>query len=264
MPYKTEIKKLNSGNFENLVNTTLYNLQENQIYPIKANLENGNYSVVFKQSQYLNHTTAMGRAFRIINQLAPDEVKEISLVNYNAGLPLYEAKIKESLNLYEKDKLYKLTSKDLSLNSTNDQKDYYGFIGNIERPTIFWGFEPSIRSQIGGPDGFFFGDLRLDLKSEIIFDDGITLTSRGSIGLLNNFDDLRLASDSVLPHVRTDIVKYLKESDEFYIQNLQFNIFKNPLKDVYAKFQWVYLKKCLEVMAARFYIGLLIKIMELV
>ena len=47
MPYKTEIKKLNSGNFENLVNTTLYNLQENQIYPIKANLENGNYSVVF-------------------------------------------------------------------------------------------------------------------------------------------------------------------------------------------------------------------------
>tara|TARA_B100001287_G_C22686516_1_gene534106 strand:- start:1585 stop:3723 length:2139 start_codon:yes stop_codon:yes gene_type:complete len=237
VPYKTEIKKLNSGNFENLVNTTLYNLQENQIYPIKANLENGNYSVVFKQSQYLNHTTAMGRAFRIINQLAPDEVKEISLVNYNAGLPLYEAKIsRESLNLYEKDKLYKLTSKDLSLNSTNDQKDYYGFIGNIERPTIFWGFEPSIRSQIGGPDGFFFGDLRLDLKSEIIFDDGITLTSRGSIGLLNNFDDLRLASDSVLPHVRTDIVKYLKESDEFYIQNLQFNIFKNPLKDVYAKF----------------------------
>ena len=68
-----------------------------------------------------------------------------------------------------------------------------------------------------------FGDLRLDLKSEIIFDDGITLTSRGSIGLLNNFDDLRLASDSVLPHVRTDIVKYLKESDEFYIQNLQLN-----------------------------------------
>ena len=237
VPYKTEIKKLNSGNFENLVNTTLYNLQENHIYPIKANLKNGNYSVVFKQSQYLNHTTAMGRAFRIINQLAPDEVKEISLVNYNAGLPLYEAKIsRESLNLYEKDKLYKLTSKDLSLNSTNDQKDYYGFIGNIERPTIFWGFEPSIRSQIGGPDGFFFGDLRLDLKSEIIFDDGITLTSRGSIGLLNNFDDLRLASDSVLPHVRTDIVKYLKESDEFYIQNLQFNIFKNPLKDVYAKF----------------------------
>ena len=237
VPYRKEIKKLNSGSFDNLVNTSLFNLMENKIYPIKADLDDGNFTVAFKQSDYLNHTTAMGRAFRVINQLAPDEVKEITLINYNAGLPLYEASIsRDTLDLYEGNKLYKLTSKDLELKSINDQSNDYDFVGEIQRPSIFWGFEPSIRSQIGGPDGFFFGDIRLDVRSEIIFGDGITLTSRGSIGLLDNFDDLKLSSDSVLPHVRTDIVKYLKESNDFYIQNLQFNIFKNPYKDIYAKF----------------------------
>ena len=236
VPYSEEIKKINTKNFDNLVNTTIYNLNQNNIFPFKANLDNGNYSVVFKQAQYLNHTTAMGRAFRLINQLAPDEVKEITLINTNAGMPLYEASIsRESLNLYGDGDLYSLIKKDLQLTSTTEKHEDFQFIADIKRPSYFWSAEPSLRSQIGGPDGFFFGDIRLDLKSEVIFQEGITLTARGSIGIYNNLEQLRLASDSVLPHVRTDIVKYLRESEDFFIQNLQLNYFANPAKDIYAK-----------------------------
>lgn len=236
VPFADEIKKINTGNFDNLVNTTIYNLNQNNIYPVKAKLENGNYSVVFKQAQYLNHNTAMGRAFRIINQLAPDEVNEITLINSNAGMSLYEAKLsRDSLDLYKDNKLYNLTKRDLQLNTTTDSYDHFPFIANIKRPAYFWDVEPSLRSQIGGPDGFFFGDLRLDLNSEIIFTEGLTLTARSSVGIYNNLDSLRLASDSILPHVRTDIVKYLRESEDFFIQNLQLNYFGNPLEDIYAK-----------------------------
>ena len=48
-------------------------------------------------------------------------------------------------------------------------------------------------------------------------------------------DDLKLASDSILPHVRTDIVKYLKNSDKYHITRLQANYFMNPFKSIYAK-----------------------------
>ena len=219
------------------MNSSIYNLRENKISLTKANLESGRYSVVFKQKDYVNHMTAMGRAFRVINQLAPEEVKEINLINNNAGMSMYQASLKrDNLDLYEEDGLYKLTWEAINITDTNSQNDDFKFQGEIKRPSFFWDIEPSFRSQIGGPDGFFFGDLRLDLTSEIIFDEGINLTARGSFGLYNNLGDLRLASDSLLPNVRTGIVKYLRNSEDFYIQNLQLNIFKNPFKDVYFKF----------------------------
>ena len=57
----------------------------------------------------------------------------------------------------------------------------------------------------------------------------------GSIGLYNNFDQLKLASDSILPHVRTDIVSYLKGSSKSHITRLQANYFGNPYKSIYTK-----------------------------
>ena len=47
---------------------------------------------------------------------------------------------------------------------------------------------------------------------------------------------MKLASDSVLPHVRTDIVQYLKQSKDFSIERLQFNRFAGLGKETYAKF----------------------------
>ena len=81
-----------------------------------------------------------------------------------------------------------------------------------------------------------FGDLRLDLKSEIIFDDGITLTSRFNI-TLNNFDDLKLASDSVLTSEL--ILLNIFREPKIYIEQFQLNIFKNPFKRyIYKSFRW--------------------------
>ena len=49
-------------------------------------------------------------------------------------------------------------------------------------------------------------------------------------------DDLKLASDSVLPHVRTDIVKYLKESRNLSIQRMQLNKFGQISPSIFYKF----------------------------
>ena len=49
-------------------------------------------------------------------------------------------------------------------------------------------------------------------------------------------DDLKLASDSVLPHVRTDIVKYLKQSRNLSIQRMQLNKFGQISPSIFYKF----------------------------
>ena len=49
-------------------------------------------------------------------------------------------------------------------------------------------------------------------------------------------DDLKLASDSILPHVRTDIVKYLKQSRNLSIQRMQLNKFGQISPSIFYKF----------------------------
>ena len=106
----------------------------------------------------------------------------------------------------------------------------------MKYPVFFHTIGPDIRSQIGGPDGFFFGDIKLKSRSEIVIQRGISLISNISYGLYDNMDDLKLASDSILPHVRTDIVKYLKESRNLSIQRMQLNKFGQISPSIFYKF----------------------------
>ena len=92
-----------------------------------------------------------------------------------------------------------------------------------------------MKSQIGGPDGFYFGDLRLAFKSEIQFRRNFSLITNASLGIYNNFGELKLASDSIIPHVRTDIVSYLKATTDFGIKRMQFNYFKKLSPNIYSK-----------------------------
>ena len=47
--------------------------------------------------------------------------------------------------------------------------------------------------------------------------------------------DLKLASDSVLPHVRTDIVQYLKQSRGLAVKRMQFNYYNQLSKSFFMK-----------------------------
>ena len=51
-----------------------------------------------------------------------------------------------------------------------------------------------------------------------------------------------MASDSVLPHVRTEIVNYLKDSRSLAINRFQLNYFKSRNKNLYYKLSAGYLE----------------------
>ena len=95
---------------------------------------------------------------------------------------------------------------------------------------------PTVTQQIGGPDGFFFGNLRLAFKGELALQKNLSVKFEFSQGLVDNFDALKLESDSVLPHVRTDVVRYLQATRNNLIASyLQLDQFFKPRKDFYAK-----------------------------
>ena len=81
------------------------------------------------------------------------------------------------------------------------------------------------------------------------------------MGYLEILMKLTLASDSIIPHVRTDIVDYLQEGDKFTIDRLQFNSFCKSISRIFIQnLVLESLRECLRVMVENFYIDHLKKL----
>lgn len=231
-------KYVNSLDKRNLYKTSLKFLREKEkIYLQSADLDKNTLHITFTQNTHGSYPRMMGRVTGILDQLAPDNIDTFVLSNLNAEMPLLTYQIsRQDFNTYKRLRIAEplLSSTKIYKGNTDSISDYeYQPITRL--PLLINSFAPQLRSQIGGPDGFYFGDLSYGVRSEFIIRENLTLLTTASIGLIDNFDDLKLASDSSLPHVRTDIVKYLKQSKKAHITRMQFNYFKNPFGSFYYK-----------------------------
>ncbi|WP_075792933.1 YjbH domain-containing protein [Massilia putida] len=91
--------------------------------------------------------------------------------------------------------------------------------------------------------GFFFNDpsgaLRYELAMGITYDrrldEGLYLNSALRLNLFENVSGVTQASNSLLPHVRTDIAEY-KRGDRLKLNRLLLNKYVMPTERVYARF----------------------------
>ena len=230
-------KVVNAEKAEFLYKSSLKILRDNNIYLQTANVDNNRYEITFAQSKYLNNTQAIGRLADILNEIAPDVIEEFSLVTINANQSLFAVDIpRASYNLYKPGKKTDALLEDVRIYKPDPKQHLeHDFRPITKLPSVIYKISPAIRSQIGGPDGFYFGDFSLSVHSETLIKKNLNILAVASVGLINNFDDLKLASDSILPHVRTDVVSYLKASKKSHITRLQVNYFGNPFKSIYTK-----------------------------
>jgi len=233
------IKRINSRN-ENrfLYLTSLKYLNAADLFLQTATLEDNNkiYKVAYTQNKHTSYVRAAGRVARILDQISPNSIEEFQIMNLNADMGLHTVTInRQKFQKQEDNLLWGITIDPQSFSNETYNKTNYEFQPKEDLPKHIYKIAPSLRSQIGGPDGFFFGDLRMSFKSEILFQKNLTLTSLASVGIIDNLNNLKLESESVLPHVRTDIVDYLKEGSDYSIDLFQLNYFKNPHKNLYTK-----------------------------
>jgi len=223
---------VNAKEAEYLYKSSLKFLTENKIFMQTANVRNNKYEITYSQSKYLNSAQAVGRLANILDQISPKVIEEFSLVAINADQSMFAVDIpRAEYQLYKKQRKTDALLKAVSIYQPDPKQHLdHDYRPRTKLPTTIWKLSPAIRSQIGGPDGFYFGDFSIAFHSETLLRRNFNILSVASVGLFNNFDDLKLASDSILPHVRTDIVKYLKNSDKYHITRLQTNYFMNPYK----------------------------------
>lgn len=230
------IKRVNSKDNKFIYLSALKFLAENEIYLQDANITDDTVSVSYAQSKYISGIKGHGRTASILDDLSPDKIKTFKLTYLNGGLGLNTITIdRDSFVRNKSPNLYDVAKKNIHIEPVLHTREDYQYNPSTIFPSHFWSIAPTVRQQIGGPDGFYFGEIRLQLHSELLISNTINFTTEASIGVIDNFDDLKLASDSVIPHVRTDIVSYLKESREFNINRMQLNHFANITPNTYTK-----------------------------
>jgi hypothetical protein len=231
------IKDVTSKSDLNLYRASLLYMGQRGLYVQSANIQENELKVAYAQSKYRVQTIAAGRALRVLDDIAPDTVKRIQVSEVNGGMGMYSISVPrssiKSSRTYNDPSLVAMSA---SVDPVVYNKQEYSFKPEIKYPRFFYHIGPDIKSQIGGPDGFYFGDLRISAHSELLINSDLSLITILSQGITNNFDELKLPSDSILPHVRTDIVDYLKEGSGFTVRRMQLNYFKNPKNDLYFKF----------------------------
>lgn len=239
VPYPEIVKKVNTSDRSLYYKSAIKYMAENDLYLQAASYheDENTFEVAYAQDTYLSYTRALGRAARVLNEISPYSVSHFKINTVNADMGQHSVLIsREKFNRYATNNLPNTHINELTTSAYFHQFDNYDLQPYAELPKVFWKIAPSLRSQIGGPDGFFFGDLRLAFKSETILKKNITLDFDFSAGILDNMNNLKLASDSILPHVRTEIVQYLKQGREFSIDTMQLNVFKQLSTDFYSKF----------------------------
>ena len=110
----------------------------------------------------------IGRTASTLDAISPDNIDTFEISNENAGMQMYKASItRKSFQRHKDDNFYKLAAKDIDLSPSIYSTEDYQFNPEVLYPEAFWSISPDIRTQVGGPDGFLLGDLRLNFNSEI-------------------------------------------------------------------------------------------------
>ena len=254
------LKMINTNNDEFLFKSSLKYLGERNLFVQAASVDHdiGQLEIAFSQNKHDSYVRAIGRVARVLDDIAPYSINSFKLKHLNADIGMYQVVIDRSkLQRYEGKLIpgvhfdLKTSNKEITIQSPNtsfedksmilkDKKNFnynvmpatynfedYQFQPTTKLPKYFWKIAPMIRSQIGGPDGFYFGDFRIAFKSETLITKNFTLDADFSYGVADNMGELKLASDSILPHVRTEIVQYLKQGRGFAVDSFQANYFSS-------------------------------------
>ena len=121
--------------------------------------------------------------------------------------------------------------------SSGNQSDFVNnkYIPKVIFPALFQSISPNFVSHVGNPERFLFRGIVLQHEAEVQFNRNLTLTSNLKFTVEDNFRKTLTGPGSpFLPHVRTDLMEYLIQSDN-YISRMQLDYFWSPKKELYAK-----------------------------
>jgi len=213
-------------------------LRDESIYIQAATLSKESVDIAIASTKYYSLTRAAGRATRIASRLTDNSIKKINIHSMNGDLEVAILSI-------DREEFDNIESSSGSINEALNKSNFFSktnkplyLEADYKPTTIFpefeWSMSPSLKHQIGGPEGFYLGQLSWKTDTAIKFKRNLALYTSFGINIYDTFNDLKNPSQSTIPHVRSDIQDYLEQGKN-NIQRLQLQYFSSPRNDLYLR-----------------------------
>tara|TARA_B100001287_G_C22674766_1_gene527106 strand:+ start:610 stop:2748 length:2139 start_codon:yes stop_codon:yes gene_type:complete len=237
---KTEKVNFNTTKKDLFYRNLLHNLNLNNIYLQTATLENNKLSITVDSPDIKNQIQSSSRAARVAMQVIDQDENEYEIDFIDVGHILRGIEVNNlqyrvsDLNILES-KIPEIIKKNTNL-SINQPYKYREdeFTPIVRFPVIFNRINPEVRSHVGSPERFLYSGLGVSFDNEIQFSRALVLSSSIGATFYDNFDEKVSDPNSIVKHVRTEILDYMQDGD-VYIKRLQLDYIWSPKREFYAK-----------------------------
>ncbi|MCF6763012.1 YjbH domain-containing protein [Pseudomonas fragi] len=217
-------------------------LEKNAGYKVERIAQRDSELMVYgEQSKYFYTAKGAGRASRILDNTANDQIQWFTMVNKRYDMPVEEISVPRSTfrdvvnNEQDLVNLHRTTE-------VNRATAHYDKTLYQHKPDPFtYGFGLGYQQNMGGPDGFLLYQISAYAEGQYRFTPGTWASGGISFNLLNNYDKFKYDSASNLPRVRTDLRQYATTSD-ITMPALQLNKAKRLDQDLYGMVYGGYLE----------------------
>ncbi|PAA16606.1 YjbH domain-containing protein [Pseudomonas fragi] len=217
-------------------------LENNAGYSVQRIAQRGSELMVYgEQSKYFYTAKGAGRASRILDNTANDEIQWFTLVNKRYDMPVEEISVPRSTfrdvvnNEQDLVNLHRTT--EVNRATIHADKTLYQ-----QKPDPFtYGFGLGYQQNLGGPDGFMLYQISAYAEGQYRFTPNTWASGGISTNLLNNYDKFKYDGPSNLPRVRTDLRQYVTTSD-VTMPALQLNHAKRLDQDLFGMVYGGYLE----------------------
>ena len=217
-------------------------LEKNAGYKVERIAQRDSELMVYgEQSKYFYSAKGAGRASRILDNTANDQIEWFTMVNKRYDMPVEEISVPRSTfrdvvnNEQDLVNLHRTTE-------VNRATAHYDKTLYQHKPDPFtYGFGLGYQQNMGGPDGFLLYQISAYAEGQYRFTPGTWASGGISANLLNNYDKFKYDSASNLPRVRTDLRQYATTSD-ITMPALQLNKAKRLDQDLYGMVYGGYLE----------------------
>jgi hypothetical protein len=227
----SNVKDIKFSFYQNI----LRNLERDELFLQSAELDKkNNLHVAIVNNKYNNSVSVFKHTKLVASELADIlniPLSNLSITTINSGMEISKITGKAKNRLAPNKIGY------VNLDAPENNTKEFDFQTILNFPEFYNSIKPEFIYRYADPTRFFAGGIDLKLSSEIKFLPDLYLTTAISYQLTNSFKRLRYFPDSpYLPHVRTDVVKYLNNRPDIYLNSLQLDKLSKIANDHYLKF----------------------------
>ena len=228
IPEKALPSQLNKNRWYDML---LYDVERSGILLLEAGIDDQNKTatIVMANKNYMVWADALASMIDLADLNLPPNIETLNIVIEEQGYQLQTIRVNRSSNNYSQSRAILAQKIEISpVNPLRDIQHKTNFLTN----KIFFNYNLAFRTQLFDPDDPLRYQLFAKLGMSYQLENDWLLRGMYAQNITHNFDESTRGASSALPHVRTDIVKYLQQGesglDSFFLEkrgNLSHNIY---------------------------------------